>query len=157
MLPLSTDSQGVANLIINTGSQPSNNTIWVSSNPTFSQRASRNWLAQSVLSPSMKLSRFVPFVWIEQISRFTTLSVLQHFPPTTENVLKCTTTFKPDELEIIRLKDKCSIMFFLQILKCIISHTHTHTHILTQLFYSPLEFCPGLSRWASIREVKREK
>ena len=59
---------------------------WVSGvtgvNSTFSQRAMRNWLQLSVLSPSMKLRRFVPFVWIEQISRFTTLSVLLHLPLT---------------------------------------------------------------------------
>jgi len=51
---------------------------------TFSHRARRNWLKLSVTSPSIKLRRFVPFVWTEQISRFTTLSVLLHFPLTTQ-------------------------------------------------------------------------
>jgi len=34
------------------------------------------------------------------------------------------------------------------------AHTHTHTHTHTQPFYSPLEFCPGLPRWAGTRKVK---
>jgi len=30
----------------------------------------------------------------------------------------------------------------------------THTHTLTQPFYGPLGFCPGLSGWAGTRKVK---